>query len=67
MSCLCFILGGGHPLSRGELTALSRKPQPKHYRECADQVPRSFLNSLTKHLRPKDTATPPEQRYLHVL
>ena len=44
---------GGHPMSRGELTALFRKPEHKHYRPCGDQVLRKFLNGLTKRLRPK--------------
>ena len=55
---LSILLAGGHPLSRGELTALFRKPQHKHYRECGDQVLRKFLSGLTKHLRAKDAAPP---------
>ena len=42
---------GGHPMSRGELTALFRKPGHKHYRECGDQLFRKFLNGLTQRLR----------------
>jgi uncharacterized protein YehS (DUF1456 family) len=57
---LSILMSGGHPLSRGELTALFRKPQHKHYRECGDQVLRKFLSGLTKHLRSEDTATSPE-------
>ena len=53
---LATMKAGGHPMSRGELTALFRKPQHKHYRECGDQVLRKFLNGLTKRLRPKDVA-----------
>jgi uncharacterized protein YehS (DUF1456 family) len=54
------LLAGGHPLSRGELTALFRKPSHKHYRACGDQVLRKFLKGLTKQLRPTDVATEPE-------
>ena len=50
---LAILKAGGHPMSRGELTALFRKPDHKHYRECGDQVLRKFLNGLTKRLRPK--------------
>ena len=50
---LTILLAGGHPLSRGELTALFRKPQHKHYRECGDQVLRKFLSGLSKHMRAK--------------
>jgi len=57
---LATLKAGGHPMSRGELTALFRKPKHKHYRECGDQVLRKFLNGLTKRLRPQDAATPPE-------
>jgi uncharacterized protein YehS (DUF1456 family) len=57
---LSILLAGGHPLSRGELTALFRKPHHKHYRECGDQVLRKFLSGLTKHLRPEDAGPPPE-------
>jgi uncharacterized protein YehS (DUF1456 family) len=57
---LATLKAGGHPLSRGELTALFRKPQHKHYRECGDQVLRKFLKGLTKRLRPKDEASHPE-------
>ena len=49
---LSTLKAGGHPMSRGELTALFRKPYHKHYRECGDQVLRKFLNGLTKRLRP---------------
>jgi uncharacterized protein YehS (DUF1456 family) len=57
---LATLKAGGHPLSRGELTALFRKPEHKHYRDCGDQVLRKFLNGLTKRLRPKDAAGQPE-------
>ena len=43
---------GGHPMSKGELTALFRKPTHKHYRDCGDQVLRNFLHGLTLTLRP---------------
>ena len=57
---LATLKAGGHPMSSGELTALFRKPQHKHYRECGDQVLRKFLDGLTERLRPKDAATLPE-------
>ncbi len=57
---LATLKAGGHPMSRGELTALFRKPQHKHYRECGDQVLRKFLNGLTKRLRPKDAVNAPQ-------
>lgn len=53
---LSILKAGGHPMSRGELTALFRKPYHKHYRECGDQVLRKFLNGLTKRLRPSDAS-----------
>ena len=53
---LSTLKAGGHPMSRGELTALFRKPYHKHYRECGDQVLRKFLNGLTKRLRPSDAS-----------
>ena len=53
---LAILHAGGHPLSRGELTALFRKPQHKHYRACGDQVLRKFLKGLTMRLRPTDAA-----------
>ncbi len=57
---LATLKAGGHPMSRGELTALFRKPKHKHYRECGDQVLRKFLKGLTKRLRPNDQANHPE-------
>jgi len=53
---LTTLKAGGHAMSRGELTALFRKPKHKHYRECGDQVLRKFLNGLTKRLRPQDAS-----------
>ena len=57
---LATLIAGGHPLSRGGLTALFRKPDHKHYRECGDQVLRKFLKGLTMRLRPADETTHPE-------
>lgn len=57
---LTILKAGGHPMSRGELTALFRKPKHKHYRECGDQVLRKFLSGLTQHLRPSDSAPSPQ-------
>jgi uncharacterized protein YehS (DUF1456 family) len=45
------IHAGGLAISRGELTALFRKPNHKHYRECGDQLLRNFLQGLTQTLR----------------
>ena len=42
---------GGSTLSRGELSALFRRPEHKHYRMCGDQVIRNFLKGLTLKLR----------------
>jgi uncharacterized protein YehS (DUF1456 family) len=40
----------GLPLGRSELSALFRKPDHKHYRECQDQILRHFLRGLqVKH------------------
>jgi uncharacterized protein YehS (DUF1456 family) len=54
---LSALSAGGQPLSRGELSALFRKPNHKHYRECGDQVLRNFLKGLTETLR---AGSPPE-------
>ena len=39
-------------LSKHELSAFFRKPDHKHYRECKDQVLRSFLKGLQIATRP---------------
>ena len=44
---------GGSNFSRGELSALFRRPGHKHYRECGDQVVRNFLKGLTQRMRPQ--------------
>jgi uncharacterized protein YehS (DUF1456 family) len=36
----------GMPLGRAELSALFRKPDHRHYRECKDQLLRRFLQGL---------------------
>lgn len=41
----------GFPLSRGELTALFRKPGHPNYRPCGDQLLRHFLRGLTHRVR----------------
>ncbi|MFT5686409.1 MAG: hypothetical protein ACI8RZ_007365 [Myxococcota bacterium] len=51
---LRILSSGGQNMSRGELTALFRKPDHKHYRECGDQAMRYFLKGLTMRLRPTD-------------
>jgi uncharacterized protein YehS (DUF1456 family) len=40
-------------LSRHELSAFSRKPGHKHYRECLDQVLRNFLQGMQTTYRPE--------------
>ncbi|AYC06892.1 Glutamate synthase (NADPH) large chain [Vibrio cholerae] len=37
-------------LSKHELSAFFRKPDNKHYRECKDQVLKSFLLGLERQL-----------------
>jgi uncharacterized protein YehS (DUF1456 family) len=46
-------LAGFHP-SKHELSALFRRPDHKHYRECKDQMLRNFLQGL--QLRYRDAA-----------
>jgi uncharacterized protein YehS (DUF1456 family) len=48
---LRLLTAGGQQVSRGELTALFRKPKHKHYRECGDQLLRNFIKGLTVELR----------------
>lgn len=40
------------PVSKGELTALFRKPDHRSYRECGDQLLRNFLKGMVKRHRP---------------
>lgn len=40
-------------ISKHELSALFRKPDHKHYRECQDQILRNFLTGLQLKLRSK--------------
>jgi uncharacterized protein YehS (DUF1456 family) len=49
---MAILEAGGQPMSKGELSALFRKPGHKHYRACGDQVMRAFLRGLTLRLRP---------------
>jgi uncharacterized protein YehS (DUF1456 family) len=51
---LSILMAGGQPMSKGEISALFRKPTHKHFRECGDQVLRAFLRGLTLRLRPSD-------------
>ena len=44
-------------ISKHELSAFFRKVGHKHYRECKDQVLRSFLKGLQIKLRPEDQST----------
>ena len=48
------LAAGGQRMSKGEITALFRKPGHKHFRACGDQVVRAFLRGLTARLRPND-------------
>ncbi len=41
-------------LSKHELSALFRKPDNKHYRECSDQTLQNFLMGIQCQLRPND-------------
>jgi len=41
-------------ISRHELSALFRRKDHKHYRECKDQILRNFLAGLQMHHRPED-------------
>jgi uncharacterized protein YehS (DUF1456 family) len=34
------------PISKHELSAFSRKPDHKHYRDCKDQMLRNFLKGV---------------------
>ncbi len=43
---LAVLAAGGQTVSRGELTALFRKPNHKHFRACGDQILRYFLKGL---------------------
>jgi len=43
----------GLSLSKHELSALFRKPDHKHYRDCMDQILRNFLNGLQLKYRAK--------------
>ncbi|MGS2718070.1 DUF1456 family protein [Eionea flava] len=47
----------GFTISKPELSALFRKPEHKHYRECKDQFLRNFLNGLQKKYRSDDNDT----------
>ena len=42
-------------ISKHELSALFRRKDHKHYRECKDQILRNFLAGLQMHYRPEDT------------
>jgi uncharacterized protein YehS (DUF1456 family) len=49
------ILGlAGFTVSKHELTALSRKPGHKHFRECQDQLLRNFLKGMQLKYRPAE-------------
>ncbi len=40
-------------ISKTELSAIFRKEDHPHYRDCGDQILRNFLNGLVIHLRGK--------------
>ncbi|MGR5236678.1 DUF1456 family protein [Vibrio alfacsensis] len=48
-------------LSKHELSAFFRKPENKHYRECKDQVLRTFLLGLQLQLRPSGSESESSQ------
>ena len=41
-------------LSKAELSALFRRPDHQHFRECKDQILRNFLKGLQQKLRPSN-------------
>lgn len=47
----------GFRVSKGELTALFRKPDHRSYRECGDQLLRNFLKGMVKRHRPDAAKT----------
>lgn len=44
-------------LSKAELSALFRRPDHQHFRECKDQILRNFLKGLQQKLRPATTSS----------
>ena len=44
-------------MSKGELSALFRKPDHRNYKEAGDQVVRNFLQGMVKKLRPDSKLT----------
>lgn len=46
----------GLSISKHELSALSRRPDHKHYRECKDQILRNFLSGLQMKYRDQPEA-----------
>ncbi len=62
---LSTLAAGGQKLSKGELTALFRNPEHKHYRTCGDQILRNFLNGMTRLRRstkPGQQPAPPKEK-----
>ena len=41
-----------HPMSKHELSALFRRPDHVHYRECQNQILRNFLNGVQLRYHP---------------
>lgn len=55
-------------MGKSELSAFSRKPDHKHYRECKDQVLRNFLKGLEIHHRQevkRQDSTPLHKKVIH--
>ncbi len=52
----------GFKVSKGEMSALFRAPNHKHYMPCGDQFLRNFLKGLANRLRPGDSQPAPERR-----
>lgn len=50
------------PMGKAELSALFRKPDHRHYRQCQDQLLRNFLQGLQVHFG-KETTANPQSKY----
>lgn len=48
----------GFSVSKGEINALFRAPEHRHYMKCGDQFLRNFLKGLTHKFRPGAKAPP---------
>lgn len=48
---IAILTEAGFPVSKGEMSALFRKPDNMNFRECGDQFLRNFLKGLTARVR----------------